>query len=421
MQKNILGLNRFNVRRFGESTGGYVNRGENMKKSISMLILFVILLLTACGNHPVIEDEVAVTTNDVEPYPILGDISPDGVPMMTQNDTNLDNVFYINDLPEIPPEPQMTAFGRQIAEDFLMQFPSIFIDSRDISWLRPYEAANKRIYFPFPQQIGRETDDGRFIVWDNDLSQTAYSDIRLFHIGYQFGETYAAADGPVAVRRELILTENIPDIFFRTYDSHRHGFYDGNLNRIENADWMLHGQQYATDFVLWDFDQNGIPEIEIQYWGDTGMGVWPTSPNNSLFVFDGYEYRRVAISENEQTRAWRAEYHRDMYEWVFVNNLWANMILDHLAFLDPDGNLIFMPRVFDEESVGYYYVVFEGDTAEFQQIISIPVEEAPNRWYHEAHYMPGTNILLTPLRHLGIQQAEMYETIHQRLLAEYLN
>ena len=394
-----------------------------MKKLILMLILFATLLLMACGNHREncyeIEEDISVAAIGIETHPMPDKILSNEVYI---EDNEPGNVFYINDLPELPPEPQMTAFGRQVAEDFLMQFPSIFMDSHDIGWSRPYEVANKRIYFPFPRQHGRETEDGRFRVWDGGLMQSVYTDSRLFHIGYQFGETYTAQNGRTAVRREPILTENIPDIFFREfevawYDSHRHGFYDGSLRRIESADWMLHGQQYATSFVLWDFDQSGIPAIEIQYWG-SWVGVWPTSPNNSLFVFDGYEYRRVVISGNEQTRAWREKYHRDMYEWLYVNNLWANMILDHLAFLDPDGNLIFMPQVFDQESVGYYYVLFEGNTVEFQQIISIPVEKAPSRWYHEAHYMPGTNILLTPLRHLGRLQAEMYETIRQRLLIE---
>jgi len=392
-----------------------------MKKLISTLALFVALSFTACGsrseNYPKIDEDVSITANDIETHPIPDKVFLDEDPT---GDNKPDNVFYINDSHEVPPEPQMTAFGRQVAEDFLMQFPSIFMDSHDISWSRPYEVANTRIYFPFPRQQGRETEDGRFSVWDSGLMQSVYTDSRLFHIGYQFGETYTAQNGQTAVRREPILTENIPNIFFREfqvtwYDSHRNGFYDSNLNRIESADWMLHGQQYATRFVLWDFNQDGIPEIEIQYWGDW-VGVWPTSPNNSLFVFDGYEYRRVAISKNEEAKAWREENHRDMYEWLYVNNLWANMILDHLAFLDIDGNLIFMPRVFDQESVSYYYVVFEGNTVEFRQIISIPVEKAPSRWYHEAHYMPGTDILLTPLRHLGRQQAEMYENIRQRLL-----
>jgi len=398
-----------------------------MKKFIPMLILLVALSLTACGNqyenYPEIEEIVSVTINYIETQPILDEILPNEAPI---DDNEPSKVLYINDsleeLPELPelPEPLMSAFGRQVAEDFLMQFPSIFMESRDISWSRPYEAANTSIYFPFPRQHGAETEDGRFRVWDRDLRESVYTDIRLFHIGYQFGETYISQNGQTAVRREPILTSDIPDIFFREfqvawYDSHRHGFYDSSLNRIESADWMLHGQQYATSFVLWDFDQNGIPEIEIQYWGDF-VGLWPTSPNNSLFVFDGYEYRRLAILEDEQARAWREEHLRDRYEWLFVNNMWANMILDHLAFLDPDGNLIFMPRVFDEESVGYYYVIFEGNTVEFQQIISIPVEEAASRWYHVAHYMPGTDILLTPLPHLSRQQAEMYETIRQQLL-----
>ncbi|MCL2169995.1 MAG: hypothetical protein FWB74_08225 [Defluviitaleaceae bacterium] len=40
--------------------------------------------------------------------------------------------------------------------------------------------------------------------------------------------------------------------------------------------------------------------------------------------------------------------------------------------------------------MGYYHVIFQGNTVEFRQIISIDPEDAPDRWYHEAHYMPGT-------------------------------
>jgi len=313
------------------------------------------------------------------------------------------------------PEIEMSDLGRQVAKDFLMQFPSIFMYSREMIWSNPHEVANTRLYFPFPQQLGREMDDGRFRVWDRDLMQVIYTDTRLFHIGYQFGETYTAANGRTEVSRELILTEYVPDVFFRTFDVrwygfYRHGFYDSNLNRIENANWMLHGVQYATGFRLWDFNQDGIPEIEILYWGDW-MGVWPTSPNNSLFVFDGYEYRRVAISVDEEVRAWQEEHRRDMYEWVFVNDMWLNMISDNIAFLDQDGNLVFRSIQFEDEYVRYFHVVFLGSTVEFEQIAYVHFHYAPSRCFHEEHYIPGTDIFLTPVRELTRQQREMHEAI----------
>jgi len=374
-----------------------------IKRLLTIVMLAVmVFVLAACGSGqapaPTDATYVAEATPTPEPTPTPTPTpAPEPVPTP-------DIVPYSDDLPEYFPEPEMTAFGRQVAEDFLMQFPSIFFtDCRYTSWFSPNDAANTHIYFPFPRQHGRETDDGRFRVWDSNLGQSVYSDERLFHIGYQLG-------------REPILTEQASDIFFRDFeDWRRQGFYDSNLNRIESANWMLHGVQYATDFVLWDFDQDGIPEIEIQYWG-SWVGLWPTSPNNSLFVFDGYEYRRVAPSENEEIRAWREENHRDRYEWYYVNNLFYNMILDNLAFLDPNGNLIFMPRHFDEEYVAYHYVIFEGNTVDFRPIISILPEEAPSRWYHEAHYMPGTDILLTPIHSLSELRAEMFETIRQRLI-----
>ena len=396
-------------------------------------VLAIALFLTACNNHPTHYHEPKVY-NPIRPiYHELKAYNPIPPVYVTNEDDNLAGDM-LSELPstnfdEFSPDvvlsdelPQLTDLGRQVAEDFLMQFPSIFLNNRDIIWQNPHQVANTNMYFNFPRQHGQETDDGLFRVWDSDLGQSVYATERLFHIGYQFGDTYTASNGRTSVKQEPILSADIPNIFFREFhfalrDVRRDGFYDNNLNRIESANWMLHDVQYATTFRLWDFDQDGIPEIEIEYWGHWA-GVWPTSPNNSLFIFDGYEYRRVAIWEDEQTRAWREERHRDVFEWVFVNNLWANMILDHLAFLDCSGSLIFMPRVFDEESVGYYYVIFEGNTVKFQRFITISIEDAPYRWYHESHYISGTNILLTPLKHLYREQIEMNEVIRQRLLVE---
>jgi len=234
---------------------------------------------------------------------------------------------------------------------------------------------------------------------------------------------------------------------------HRNGFYDSDLNRIESANWMLHGEQYATGFTLWDFDQSGIPAIEITYWG-AWQGLWPTSPNNSLFVFDGYEYRRVAIRMHEDAIVWRQEYHRDMYEWVHIYPPFYNSVEMNYPFFDPDGNLIFYRPPVENFYATYFYVIFEENIAEFQRIASLNAEHlytAP--WFkftwtnyltgetnigitefpsnlivwddaiqriqpYENHYLPGTNSWLTLIHPLIGLQSEIYETVRQRLLSE---
>jgi len=420
-----------------------------MKRLIS--ILLTALFLVACGAHdedyPDVEGCDFVAHNGIEASPTPEDISLGESPAYYA--APADYVIYADDepqyIPELEPksepepandilyaaaepqhiprhEPQMSEFGRQVAMDFLMQFPTIFMENpRHIAWSRPYEVANTRLYFPIPQQYGREMQDGRFRVRSGD---DGYIYDRLFHIGYQFGDTYTVGAGRsmrTNVRREPILTEYVPDVFFREfwsdfwrgYDYRRmSGFYDSNLNRIESADWMIYNVHYATDFRLWDFNQNGIPAIEIEYRGGW-TGYWGESIS-SIFIFDGYEYRRIAVPREEYT----GSFTWDMYDWVFVYPNWINQVVVYHAFHDPDGRLIFVRGSgvsFEGYPFKYYHVTFSDGFSNFYHFASVYGDVDSAWWHYEYDFLPGTDIPLTPTLTLIELQAELYEAIRQQL------
>ena len=306
-----------------------------MKKSMRTFCVTVMLLLVACASgsdeqslyygaslmaEVLQEDEYEEPCEIPQYVPIYDEVSPDEV----QN--NYDDVEtllegYESYVPPRPPEPQMSPLGIQVVEDFLMQFPAMSSSRRYDEYFSLEERVNTRVYLTVPEQLGRETYDGRFIVWDNYLRQSVYSDERLFHIGWQFGEIIYDANRRRIIEREQIITSEIPDIFIRyrfiEEGWHDGGFiYDSNLNRIESANWILNGGQYATHFTLWDFDNSGIPVIEIHYHGNSFAG----RVTRSLFRFDGNEFRRIS------------------YHWILVfRPQYTARIIDY-PFFDPDGN-----------------------------------------------------------------------------------
>lgn len=390
------------------------------------------------------EDEYReFSSNEILQYvPLYDDIPPDEI----RNHYD-DEVPPENYVPSRSLEPQMSLLGIQVVEDFLMQFPTMFhySPSNPFRFMTLEERVNTRLYFAMPSQLGIETYDGQFRIWDSNLRQIVYSDERLFHIGWQFGELRVDANGRTIVEREPIITNEIPNIFIRnrlTQDGmNDYGFfYDNNLNRIESANWILNGSQYATHFTLWNFDNSGIPAVEIHYYGNSFAGM----TTRSLFRFDGYKFRRIS------------------YDWIHVSRPFYNMRIIDYPFFDPDGNLIFFRPYMSEVMdcclgyFGYYQVTLLDDFVVFQQIVALDFNRSEwnatwtnyitgeteiyiengiygfnediliwddldaywGGYVTREHYLPGTNILLTPVLSLDELVNEIYTTVRQRFMDE---
>jgi len=435
-----------------EIAGQARNDGRKIFHYLSIAI--ATLLLVACGSSDnqdyadivmhvsedtlVLYDEVPIVEMEME----IETVAEIGIKTHQEEEDDEDNDDDSSDnFSEfvLPPEPQMSEFGTQVVTDFLMQFPTMFPNR--LLHARPEAQVNQRVYLAMPEQIGYETDDGRFGVWDD--RQRVYIDERTFRIGWQFGELYNVQNGALTftrVERTPIITTEVPDIFllpwFGGSDSwDRMGFYDSSFNRIEGEDWMINNQQYATSFVLWDFENNGIPLVEIHYHGNSFRGI----QTRSLFRFDGNEFRRIS------------------YYWVNVcAPFYHNRVVRH-PYFDPDGNLIlFVPLVNDILFSDYNKIIFEDDAVFFQPVATldlddysprscesienatwtnhitgetgISTDEFPFLWVdmfewddligfipvHEPHYLPGTDIPLVRIYRLYELQEEIRETVYQR-------
>ena len=173
-----------------------------MKKAtlITMLILMITMLMAACNNY--VEEDMP------------------------------------NQQPELPPQ-QISPLGRQVTEDFLSEFPSIFQSHR--GW--------------------RDLETGAMYAQNREQ----------WHLG-------SVAD---------IDPENIPRVFicgtyFRWNDevsgfiaSDEAKFYDRDGNIVTEAPFLHEwGAALAESFALYDLDSNGIPEIIIDFvvWPSVEMG-----------------------------------------------------------------------------------------------------------------------------------------------------
>ena len=338
-------------------------------------------------------------------------------------------------LRQVQPAVHISEFGRQVAEDFLMQFPSIFAsDFNHMTGGLEFTQVGDRRYFGVPRVYGWELDDGRFSVgWDRH-SREIISDVRQFVLGY---EATGWIDDPWGgwFQREPILTYEVPDIFYTEFrDSwERTGFYDRYGNRITNAPWMLHDSLYATGFSIWDFDNNGIPVIFVEYWGHyigSGDGGVPTS----LFRFENGQYRRIASFHNQ---VWQWGQYEATYRWF----PWQ------AYFRDQGGNLTGYFYGIAETAPVYAYITFSGNMANMDVIARAQFDwenwdwerpetrryfwtnyhagqinyEAPaiNLWGEglaAQHIIPVTNNVLTQIHRLSVVEDALKASVRSRLL-----
>jgi len=287
-------------------------------------------------------------------------------------------------------------------EDFLMGLPTIFYDNN------------------IPRKV-----EGEFAEW-------------AAHSGMEEGQFFFGWDEET---RQPFVTSEIPPIYFIRKDWSNSEFYDRYGNRFSDVPWIMWNHLYATDFLLFDFDQNGIPYIMVLYWGNyegSGDGGAPAS----LFRFVDGEYRRI-VSVNW----WNGELD---YQWFGTG----------VYFLDENGSLVLNRPPFVDLSSEYYFVNFDRSFAEVDNIASLwhswDGEENHVSWinhitgidgistddfpvfmrcfegeaWHICHdgcwaegrdivrFIPGTTNRLIHIPPMYQMQESIYMSVKQRLLAE---
>jgi hypothetical protein len=234
----------------------------------------------------------------------------------------------------------------------------------------------------------------------------------------------SATDGNIGTSDTVSAPDNMNEIiadFLMQFPM----MFGGNVpnNAPTEALWRL-DDLVASGFMLYDFDNNGIPAIHIMYSNaeDPGIG-FPTS----LFRFVDGEYRRVKTTHNDE---WRTE--------PLVSDVWSTLGEFSHYFRDNNGNLIRHGFHYRSSRTHYHSLEFGGDnTATVNTAVSfddIPANMSDDEWWemwsHEAgnewcanterhipvpHNLPATTNLLTPIEPLTALQSEIESAVRQRL------
>lgn len=321
-------------------------------------------------------------------------------------------------------------YGLAVVEQFLMQFPTIFATPAN----RPPLQVGESSIHAIPRQHGIELEDGSFRHgWDRNLGDFIISHERLFRLGAR------TLDYDIyGVFAEPILTDQIPDIFFRGTEIWANsGFYTSDDVRIENAPWVF-DWYYATEFSLWDFDGSGIPYVRIYYRGadyGSGHGAEPTS----FFRYINGSFERVAIFQfslfpelnyigSETSYGWfpfqdfLLDSHGNLiayYYGIFEPNPFYMYITfsDNIAYVEPIA-VAYRKRDGGEQ---YIWTNFQtGQTNIEAQAHGFIFDQVGWQWVRRpsvARYIPGTTELVTPITPLADLHDYITENITQYLLS----
>jgi hypothetical protein len=269
----------------------------------------------------------------------------------------------------------ISEYGWQVATEFLSDFTSLF----------------KGVYHPeYVWDVGMQTtiNTGRFMRWDTITGQ-------------------------------FITTYEQPEISFRA----GYGFLDAQGNRVIDEPWAIirrfecqltqdvfYSFHYANYFKLFDFDNDGIPEIFVHF-NQTFEGCYDGFYRIFRYIDGGYRMlEMVAYANGEQL------------QWVSFGNV-------HELFIDPNGRII---TFINSEMTGimeYTHLVLTDTHAEFHRIISLDdisgdPWEAWEEW-HNHHWnvwehtftdswrlhnptIFRTNIAITPLQPFYELGAELF-------------
>lgn len=314
----------------------------------------------------------------------------------------------------------ISPYGRQVAEDFLMQLPMMFGDYFN-GWypdgLLTY--TGQQMFLAIPRQLGTELTDGQIeIGWDWDTRESIIADERQFLIGYEGGEMFESHAGYLAMPIPILTTE-VPDIFFREFrDWTRHGFYDSNFNRIEDAPWMSY-ETYASSFSLWDFDNSGIPDIIVNHWGNyrgsgDGGGV------ASLFRYVNGEFVRVSYSPQQlwEEFGFGREHSYSWFPWVYYHDNLGNLVGYFYGIVEPIPTYA---RITFNNNAADKFVLARASNAYWTNYLTgerdflAPIYETWGDNRPAQRVLPGTDITLTRVNPLTDLHLEISASVRERL------
>jgi len=151
----------------------------------------------------------------------------------------------------------ISEYGRQVAQEFLRQFPTIFRRTLTETRCTHTHELMRHGMYGIPRLYGRATEDGRFII-DNFEQGARTTHERHFLTGWYHNNP--------------ILTTDVPAVYVKEFDWwmdrpwELNGFYDRRGNKIREATWLMDGC-YASRLRLVYMGNNGIPDIFIYYYG----------------------------------------------------------------------------------------------------------------------------------------------------------
>ena len=362
-----------------------------MKKTILVLLLAILALsLFACGA----EDENGYTAEPLATAQPTPEPTPEPTPPEEPEPTPEPTPEPV---PEPTPEPTIPPedYGRLVAEEFISTLTTIFtgIVRAETAW---------------DEDINAPVTTGQFILswgWDEN------------------GVWYANT------------TDEVPDFYFGPIETGRYewGFIDRHGNRVlYGVPWLYtqrfehytlegelrisYSQNYANYFLLFDFDNNGIPVIFVHFnqTFDGGYGGF-----YRVFRYVDGEYRmletKAFVDGVEHPEPWRA---------------WLGSM--HEFFIDDTGRIIAFIHSEYHGVSQYEHLVLTDEHAELHLITALDFNNDWEAW-QQHHWVDwstgvradcwtlhnptifGTDISLAPAQPLVDLQEEITASIMGRL------
>jgi len=249
----------------------------------------------------------------------------------------------------------ISEYGRQVAIDFLMDFTTLLTNviRAETTWDEE-------------RRISLAT--GRYILgWDNESQQ-------------------------------LITTDEIPDISLSLTEEGYSAFFDNQGNIITDEPWVYpYSLHYANYFKLFDFDNDGIPEI-LMHFQQTFEGCYGGFYRIFKYIDGAYRMLEMAAFANGEQLTW------------------INFGSVHNLFVDEDGRII---TLIDSEMTGFEYthLIFANNRVEFHHITmpeytweewrehhwmvweeTVNGYEMTNSWVFHNTAIFGTDIAIKPLQ-----------------------
>ena len=280
------------------------------------------------------------------------------------------------------PLQYVSPFGRQVAEEFLCEFTSIF------------------------------TGVGQVVVyWDGQIS-------------VHTGEFW---DGWDEETQQPIKAYVTPEIYRGPTETGEWGFFDRLGNRIYDATWLYVSRgegwtsyHYAGYFRLFDFDNSGIPVIFIHF-NQTFEGGYAGFYRIFRFIDGEYRMLEMRAFKNGEELPWWQSWIGSLHELFFddtgriisfVGSMYHNMHkYEHLVLTDKYAELHFITGLEDNwddwETWEEYHWIKSGAITEYRWGVV-------DSWAHHNPYMFGTYIPLTLISPLTKLQEKITASILEK-------